>query len=121
MNGRLNLGGVSGSRILHLSLKREPFAVMITGEKVEEFRKPSKWIKSRLFDKNGCAKIYDYVKFVNGYGADKPYFICKFEEVFCNQSDYIMNYTTFSVGVAKGDYVIRLGKIVERGNDEDYR
>lgn len=55
---------------------------MVTGEKREEFRKPSKWMLSRMFNKNKDGsksfKKYDLVKFVNGYGNDKPYFIAEF-------------------------------------------
>jgi len=84
------LGAVSGCRYLYLSLKKEPFAVMVTGEKQEEFRKNSGWIRSRLFDKKDNEKKYDYIKFVNGYGADKPYFICKYFCVPVLQSDFVV-------------------------------
>ena len=40
---------------------------MVTGKKTIEYRRPSKWIKDRLVDKE-----YEVVKFVNGYGDDKP-------------------------------------------------
>ena len=72
-------------KILHLSLKSEPFDVMVTGEKRNEYRSPTKWIMSRLVDKNGNPKHYDVVKFVNGYGKDKPQFICEYKgfEILC--------------------------------------
>ena len=60
---------------LLLTLKAQPFEVMATGEKKVEFRTKSKWIESRLFDsKTGKDKEYDRVKFVNGYGKDRPSF-----------------------------------------------
>jgi len=37
-------------KTLFLSLKKQPFDVMVTGEKKEEFRKNKNWIRSRLFD-----------------------------------------------------------------------
>lgn len=55
---------------LNLSLHKLPFDVMLTGEKDKEYRKPSKWIVSRLYNKDGTLKKYDVVKFVNGYGHD---------------------------------------------------
>jgi len=58
--------------ILHLSIKKEPFEVMVTGEKDIEVRKISTWIDSRLFNKNGSKKHYDLVKFTNGYGKSRP-------------------------------------------------
>ena len=60
-------------KVLFLTLKKPQFEATISGEKIFEYRRPSDWIKSRLINKN-----YDLVKFVNGYGLDKPYFICEF-------------------------------------------
>jgi hypothetical protein len=113
------LQSINGCRFLHLSLTKEPFAVMITGEKKEEFRKNSDWIRSRLFDKEGNEKEYDYIKFVNGYGADKPYFICKYEGVMeCYMNVAERNYTNgLSItGIGKGDFIIYCGEIIESGN-----
>ena len=53
-------------RILHLSLHHMAFEVMVTGEKELEFRKKSKWIEARLFNKDGSRKQYDFIKFTNG-------------------------------------------------------
>ena len=106
-------------KILFLTLKKAPFEVMATGEKNQEFRAPSKWVKSRLFDKNGCAKKYDAVKFVNGYGAKLPYFIAEYKEVYQINCDKTIKYSNnLIVYVKKGDYVIRLGNIIETGNLE---
>jgi hypothetical protein len=66
-------------KTLHLTLHKAAFDVMVTGEKKLEFRTPSKWINSRLFNKDGTKKHYDYIKFTNGYGSDKPYFVCEFK------------------------------------------
>ena len=113
------LGAVSGCRYLYLSLKKEPFAVMVTGEKQEEFRKNSGWIRSRLFDKKDNEKKYDYIKFVNGYGADKPYFICKYEgflECYMNVAERKYSNGLLITGIGKGDFIIYCGEIIERGN-----
>lgn len=59
-------------RILRLTLKVMPFQVMKTGEKLEEFREPSDWIRSRLFTKDGMPREYDMIEYVNGYGATRP-------------------------------------------------
>lgn len=100
-------------KILHLTLKKEWFDIMVTGEKTLEFRKPTDWINSRLLGNK-----YDIVKFTNGYGADKPYFIAKFigfataKAVFdtCTYSNGL------SVRVEAGDKIINIGEIIERGN-----
>lgn len=102
------------NRVLHLTLKAEPFEVMLKGEKKTEYREPSKWILSRL----NPTKKYDLIKFVNGYGSDKPFFVAKFlgwefhkgeptDKVFSN--GLIIKIET---GVVK----IHFGEVSETGN-----
>ena len=64
----------TNNKMLYLTLKKSQFQVTVTGEKNSEFRRPSKWILSRVLN-----KTYDYVKFTNGYGSNKPNFICEFK------------------------------------------
>jgi hypothetical protein len=104
---------------LHLTLSKQPFEVMLTGEKKEEFRKGGDWIRSRLFDKIGKDKEYKYIKFVNGYGNDKPYFICEYKgflECYMDVAErkYLNGLIVSDIG--KGDFIIYLGDIIERGN-----
>ena len=102
---------------LFLSLKKEPFDVMVTGEKDKEYRKTSKWLTSRLTNKDGTEKQYDLIHFTNGYGPDKRYFICLYEGVYLNTKPVIFKYTNdLSVCVNVGDTVICCGRIIERGN-----
>lgn len=106
-------------KTLHLTLKKEPFEVMVTGEKKWELRSPSAWIESRLLKKNGRYREYDFVKFTQGYGKSRPFFIAKFEftsaVMYANPFDF-----TFSNGLVvtqhQGDYKINLGEITEIGN-----
>lgn len=107
-------------RILNLTLEKKAFEVMVTGEKTEEFRKYSEWIYSRLYDyKTGQKKEYDLIKFVNGYGKAKPYFICKYEGFLqCKMPKTTLTYSnglTVS-GIGKNDFIIYCGDIIERGN-----
>ena len=62
------------NKTLYLALKKPQFEVTASREKTSEFRRPSKWILSRI--KND--KTYDLIKFTNGYGADKPTFTTKY-------------------------------------------
>jgi hypothetical protein len=104
-------------KILHLTLHKKAFEVMITGEKTEEFRKPTSWIKSRLV--GDASKDYDLVKFVNGYGKDKPYFIAEFkdfEQYKETESQLKVFSNGLTVNVEYWDYIIYLGEIVEKGN-----
>lgn len=100
-------------RILHLSLKKEPFEVMITGEKKQEYRKPTKWLLSRLYNKDGTEKQYDVIKFTNGYGKDRPQFVCEYcgiETMYGNVG--LFKYSNgFQVNLVAGDIVIKCGKI----------
>lgn len=102
-------------KILKLSLKKLPFEVMVTGEKTSEYRLPTNWIMSRLLDKNGNKKHYDLVEFTNGYGNQRPSFICEYKDF------YIINYglhtepysNGFHVGfIPHGTVEIKLGKVL---------
>lgn len=106
-------------KTLFLSLKKQPFDVMVTGEKKEEFRKNKNWIRSRLFDKSNNEKKYKYIKFVNGYGKNKPYFICEYKgfvECHMNATDRKYSNGLIVSGISKGDFIIYCGNIVEWGN-----
>lgn len=102
---------------LLLTLSKKPFDVMVTGEKKREFRNPSKWIFSRLKDKKGSRKEYETVKFINGYGKDKPYFIAEYIGFYIKIFDEDFSYSnSLLVNVKAGDIVIYLGDILETGN-----
>jgi len=87
---------------------------MVTGEKAVEYRIPSKWILSRIVDKE-----YDLVLFTNGYGADKPYFVAKWlgwDTVESKTNATITYSNGLKVEVEKGMVMIFLGEVVETGN-----
>lgn len=105
--------------VLRLTLKKAAFNVMVTGENTYEYRKPSKWIMSRLVDKKtGAFKHYDLVEFVNGYGSDKPVFWAEFlkAEKMIGEPYRLMYSNGLGVLVETGDIVITIGKILERKN-----
>ena len=107
-------------KILHLTLNKEAFEVMVTGEKQEEFRKHSVWIESRLYNRNTWKeKEYDVIRFANGYGKDKPYFICEylgFDVPYMNVTPRKYSNGLEVDNIGKGDFVILCGKITEKGN-----
>ena len=84
---------------------------MISGEKTTEFRKPSDWIKQRLIDKE-----YALIRFVNGYGSDKPFFVTKYLGYEVAEKDEEILFKKETVVMKKGDYKIFLGEIIEKGN-----
>tara|TARA_B100000787_G_C16163511_1_gene282671 strand:- start:111 stop:422 length:312 start_codon:yes stop_codon:yes gene_type:complete len=95
---------------LHLALKKEWFDLMVSGKKKAEYRKPSKWIISRL------KKEYDFIKFTNGYGSDKPYFICEYNGFEISSKSKTIFLVTSKIEIEEGSYIINLGKILETGN-----
>lgn len=101
----------TNKNILYLTLKKPQFQVTVTGEKNSEFRRPSQWILSRVLNKS-----YDFIKFTNGYGSDKPNFIRE-----CNGWKYAEpNTHTYSNGLVikvDSNYIeIVLGKIIKIEN-----
>lgn len=64
--------------ILRLTLHKKAFEVMVTGEKTDEYRDDSDWIRSRLYDKNGNPRHYDAIEFTNGYGDHRPRFVTNY-------------------------------------------
>jgi hypothetical protein len=105
-------------RILHLTLNKLPFDTFEAGLKDREYRKPSKWIKSRLIDsKTGKNKNYDLVLLKNGYSKKSRYLVFKFIGFEKSKINYRVDYKTgLSVQVRKGDYRILLGNITTKGN-----
>ena len=107
-------------KTLYLTLHKKAFEVMVTGEKKEEFRKYTKWSESRLIDsRTHINKKYDVIKFVNGYGNDKPYFICEFKgftQIYKNTATREYSNGLKVDDLKLGDYIIYCGEITEKGN-----
>ena len=106
-------------RVLKLTLHKEAFEVMVTGEKNEEYRDVTKWIQSRLFTKSDVGSLivrsYDLVEFTNGYGKHLPRFTAHyigFERRRSVQKSY-----SNGLFISTGDvYAIKLGRIVSVEN-----
>ncbi len=107
---------IENAKVLFLNLKTEPFKVMITGEKYQEYRDISKWMNSRVFNKDGSSREYDYVKFVLGMGADKPMFISKFVGIKKVQSIHKKYSTGFEVNFDNERYAVCLAEVVYSAN-----
>lgn len=101
---------------LSLTLRKDWFDIMVTGEKVHEFRKPSEWMKRRLYTPDGKLKNYHLIKFVNGYTRASPYFICEYKGFQFAKWDHDVMYGEKKVNLIKGDVVIKLGQILKVGN-----
>lgn len=78
--------------VLKLVVSKKPFEVMQTGEKLEEFRNMSKWMTSRLYNKDASEKHYDLLQITWGYGKDRPSFTAKYNG-FVIESDISRKYS----------------------------
>ena len=99
---------------LKLTLSALPYQVMVTGEKTEEFRRQSDWIKRRLF-RNGKLRPFTHVEFVNGYGKNKPRFTAEFKGVREVNEESCYKTITYSNGLCvhinEPMYIIELGLV----------
>ncbi len=103
-------------QVLKLNLKTEPFKVMVTGEKNEEYRDIGDWMNSRVFNRDGIKRDYDYVKFVLGMGNDKPVFICRFKGVQKVKNIHKKYSTGHEVNFDNERYAVLLGEVVFTDN-----
>ena len=62
-------------------LKKEPYQVMVSGEKNEEFRENTAYWRSRLYEKDETPKKFSYVEFSNGYQKNRPQFMVEFKGI----------------------------------------
>ncbi|MBN2239739.1 MAG: hypothetical protein JW712_08190 [Dehalococcoidales bacterium] len=82
-------------RILHLTLHREYFDKIASGEKTKEYRDIKPYWTKRLED-----RVYDEIHFKNGYSKDAPFMRVEWK------------------GMTReaGRYVIHLGAVLELKN-----
>lgn len=97
------------NKFLHLTLKKKWFDLIKSGEKKFEYRdvKPH-WI-SRLKNKDGSYKDFDYILFRNGYSRNSPKMWVEFKGISLSESLF------------KGNpfFIIKLGKVLDY--DIDFR
>ena len=103
--------------ILRLTLKKTPFQVMVTGEKKEEFRLPSDWIKSRLFNKDGSVRQYDCIEYVNGYGKCRPRFVTDYQGFDLIDSGIFKTYSNgLTLKINEPVFVIKHSRVLSVSN-----
>jgi hypothetical protein len=103
---------------LNLTLKKQWFDLMVTGEKKHEFREATNWLYSRMFNAAGHEKKYKLVKFTNGYSTNSRAFICEYKSIEAAEDSYTYFDLSYSDGSKiKGSveniYIITLGEILE--------
>jgi hypothetical protein len=87
---------LSVPKILHLTLHREFFAAIAAGTKTIEYRSQTAHWKQRLE-----GKIYEIIKFRNGYAANAPEMLVEFRGL-----------RRYGRG-RNAYYAIRLGRVLE--------
>ena len=102
-------------KVLHLTLKKEWFDMILSGEKKEDYRELKSYWNARLnantYEGFFKPKQFDVVELANGYSRDSRKIIIQFD------------YTTVREGLIKwganaGEkyFVVRFGKILETRN-----
>lgn len=87
-------------KILHLTLNKKWFDMILSGDKKEEYREIKPYWQKRLMM---ISPAYTHVKFTNGYGNNRPSFIVELKFI--------------STGYGREDgicyYCLRLGEIIK--------
>ena len=88
--------------ILHLTLKKKWFDMILAGVKPEEYREIKPYWNKRL------NKKYDAICFKNGYAKDAPQFTIELKEI-------LNGLGIIAWGAPPGQvvYILRLGKIMK--------
>ncbi len=92
-----------GLKVLHLTLKKSWFDMILSGVKKEEYREMKPYWHKRLLNKK-----YDVIKFRNGYSKDAPTMTVEFKELMSGLG--IMEWGALP---AQPVYILRLGDILE--------
>jgi hypothetical protein len=72
---------VPGKKVLFLTLKKEFYDQIKSGEKTSEFREYKKhWIQ-KLMNDDGSFKTYDLILFQNGYQSNAPQLLVEFKGI----------------------------------------
>lgn len=112
-------------RTLHLTLKKEWFLRHLKDKQedyraIDSKRSISLFVKDKknfhvndrtIFSYSGYFNQFDRVKFVNGYGAHRPYIVKECKVVYVGYGN-----TEWGAPTDKPVFIIYCGKIIESGN-----
>lgn len=94
-------------KVLYLNLHKEYFDAILAGEKKEEYREiKTFWTRQFLDAKTQQYRVYDHIRFRNGYGKAAPEMAVEFKNICIGMGRYP------GVGQDKKCYVIKLGRII---------
>lgn len=89
-------------KILHLTLKKKWFDMILSGEKQDEYREIKPYWTKRL-----TGKKHTHIQFTNGYGKNRPSFIIEYVELWQGYG-----LTRWGAPGIRKVYILSLGKIV---------
>lgn len=108
-------------RILHLTLKKKWFDMILSGEKKEEYREAKPYWENRLMNFDICSrnsfssfkkpisfKHFDDIQFRNGYSRNAPTMLVECNGIKIGEAKY-----EWSDNFPDPCFVISLGKIIE--------
>jgi len=95
-----------GKQVLNMTLKKEWFDLIKSGEKKEEYREIKEYWLSRLLNENDEVIKFDYVVFTNGYAANSPKIVVEYKGLKCATGKKKWG------GSDQKCIVIKLGKVV---------
>ena len=100
-------------KTLYLTLKKKWFDMILSGEKTEEYRemKPY-WLRLA-----NATLMYDKIRFVNGYGKDRPSFEIELKDVVFAGRDFdIKGNEDWGADNSTNFYILKLGRILSKSN-----
>ena len=92
--------------ILHLTLKKKWFDLILSGKKTEEYREIKPYWEKRLM-----GKTYDHVIFRNGYAANAPQFTIELKSITQG-----IGKSEWGAEEGKIYFVLSLGEIINTKN-----
>ena len=104
---RLELMTKKDNKILHLTLKKKWFDMILSGEKKEEYRD----VKQYWIDRLKLSKQYDVIKFKNGYSKNARQMVVEFKG--CEIGSAVHEWSDGWQGQV---FIIKLGNILETTN-----
>ena len=100
-------------KILHLTVKKCWFDLIVGGGKHFEYRRPSAWMASRLVDRLGRDIRYDVVRFRDGYSRTARTVDVRYNGYRKAEYGSTVRYPNgLTVDCPAGAYIIMLGGVV---------
>lgn len=95
-------------KVLHLTLKKKWFDMILSGEKKEEYREMKPYWHKRLLN-----KTYDVIEFRNGYSKESPVMRITFEGLQTG-----LGIIEWGAPERESVYILKLGEVIKGLKEE---